>query len=152
MRKTKHNRIKRRRTKRRRQAKGINLDNKDNNGYTLRGALKFYSKIITEYKFYHNKDIEKLINNVNKIIKPSNTTFKAPPALLHNMKMAKKQLKRLSHQIPPITETSALKHLLELLDKQTLLGSRPKMMRGTPAYGSRITPWDPKAIRMDTFL
>ena len=93
-----------------------------------------------------------LINNINKIIKPSNTNFKVTLALLHNIKIAKKQLKRLSYQFPPITKTSALKHLLELLDKLTLLGSRPKLRKSVLVYEPRLIPWDPEAIRMDTFI
>ena len=156
-RRTKHRRTKHRRTKHRRTAKGIKLDDTNDEGYTLRGALKFYSKIITQYKFYNNRDIEKLINNINKIIKPSNTNFKVTPSLLHNIKMAKKQLKKLSYQFPPIKKTTALKHLLQLLDKQTLLGSIPKMRRSIPrrsdpVYKPGWIQWNPKAIRMDTFL
>ena len=158
----KHHRTKRRlikhhQTKRHRTAKGINLDITDNKGYTLRDALRFYSEIITEYKFYNNKEIKKLIDNINKIINPSNTNFKATPSLLYNIKMVKKLLKRLSYQNPPISKTTALKHLLELLDKQIQLGSRPKIRRSDPrrsdpVYKRGRVQWDPKAIRIDTFI
>ena len=155
-RRTKRHRTKRHRTKHHRakhhRAKGTNLDNTDNNGYTLRNALQFYSDIITQDRFYNNRDIEKLINNINKIRKPSNTNFKVTPSLLHNIKMAKKQLKRLPYQVPPVTKTLALKHLLELLDKLILLESRPKMRRGDRVNESVWTPWDPKAILMDSFI
>ena len=141
---------KRHRTKRHRTAKGIKLDDTDNEGYTLQDALKFYSDIITKYKFYNNRDIEKLINNINNIRKPSNTNFKVTPSLLHNIKMAKKQLKKLSYQFPPVTKTTALKHLLELLDKLTILRSRPKIRRSTANRGLRCVDqsgWVP-VIRM----
>ena len=76
--------------------------------------------------------------------------------------MAKKQLKRLSYQNPLISKTTALKHLLELLDKQIQLGSRPKIRRSDPrrsdprrsdpVYKPGWVQWDPKAIRIDTFI
>ena len=149
-RRTKRRRTKCRRTKFNRIAKGINLDVTDNKGYSIREALAFYSAIITEYKFYNNRNIEKLINNINKIRQSSNTTFKVTAPLLHNIKMAKKQLKRLSYQDTPIINTSALKHLLELLDKLILLGVRPKIRRSTPNRGLRCVgepEWMP-VIRM----
>ena len=64
---------------------------------------------------------------------------------------------RVSTSLTEAKKTTALKHLLELLDKQTQLVSRPKIRRGDPRRGDPINKprwisWDPKAIRMDTFI